>query len=65
MVKVQLRETYIYDGTIYAAGEADVPEEMKQALTEKGALNKNAPTTQQRVETEALATAIVPEKRGS
>lgn len=64
MPKVALREAYIYAGKIYGPGEVEVPDELKKSLAEKGALDKDAPTTQQRAERAARAAAVVVDEQG-
>lgn len=64
MPKVQLREAYIFAGTVYGPGETDVPDDVKKALTEKGAFDKDAPTTHERAERAGRAAAVVVEGQG-
>lgn len=64
MPKVQLKEAYIFSGTVYGPGEVDVADDVKKALTEKGAFDKDAPTTSERAERAGRAAAVVVDGQG-
>lgn len=64
MPKVTLREAFIYAGKVYGPGEAEVSDEVKKALAEKGAFDKDRPTTQERAERAARAAAVVVDEQG-
>lgn len=59
MGKVTLKDAYIFNGDIYGPGEvADLPDDARQALKEKGALDKDSPSVREAVTQESLAAAV-------
>lgn len=57
MAKHTLREAFIFNGTVYGPGEAELPKEAEDALKAKGAFG-DAPTTQEAALAGARAAAV-------
>jgi len=62
MPKINLDRVYIFQGKQYGPGEADIPDEMHQSLTERGLLDSEPQQNQSRAASTSEEQADAPEQ---